>query len=239
MNVECPQCRHKVPHTPDPRLSAWCPKCGADFDPPAAEADPAGAVPEPPTAVEQPAAATGTAWGCPLPYFHARLASGWSVDPTIFRVYLAGHDLLFINLGVTSLEAPDSSRPAAPAGGGLLVAAVAAVATQVAAAHAQATLDRLNHVLKLADEKVLREYAAEDEKSFVLSAEDVRDVRIDPSSVWGTLFGAKHSALLRFDHEARGDVTLQLISINDVSNALTELPRVFKNVAVNISWNSL
>jgi hypothetical protein len=236
MKLECPQCRNELPNNPDPDLASWCPVCGAEFDPTLAAEEAGEAVPELPG--EEKAAAAGRPWGCPLPYFHARIASSWSVDQTIFRVYLAGRDLLFINLGVASLEAPDSAQQAAPPGGGLLVAAVAAAATY-AAAHAQATLDRLNSVLKVADEDVLRQYAAEDEKSFVLSAEDIRDVRIDPRSFWGSLFAAKHSALLRFEHAARGDVTLQLVSINDVSNALEGLPQVFKHVAVNVSWNSL
>jgi hypothetical protein len=237
MAVECPHCQQPIP-VDGFRLRSWCPNCGRELstsprnDPAAEPATTEAPRLRPAEGLPRLAGAAGGK----LPYFHVRIAS--SGPRTAYRIYIAGTDLLFIHLGVQSLDPGHHARQgAAITGGGLIGGLIGSVAAE----EARARIARLTRSLDAADERILRRFAAEDEDSFTLATGDLRDLRIEPRSVWQALKrGPGCAALLRFTHPERGDMTLELLAIDDVTAAVRELRRLYGDaVQVKVSWNSL
>src|SRR5262249_58058669 len=122
-----------------------------------------------------------------LPHFHVRVTTFWNWSPTIHRVYASGRDLLFINLGVDSLNPQEASRRAAwGMGGGLLGALIGYYMAQ----NAQAKLDRIKRALEYADDEVLREFVRDDSSSFIVSADELDAVCLEPAGFWRKLFSS-------------------------------------------------
>jgi hypothetical protein len=172
-----------------------------------------------------------------LTHFHVRVTSFWNWSTTIHRVYVAGNDLLFVHLGVVSLDPEDAGRrTAASMGGGLIPALIGTFS----AMRAREELKRLTKALEAADEDVLRQFIREDQQSFLLSVAEIGNVCIEAPSIWRKMFSNGCSALLTWDHATRGPMKMELLDIRDVGTAIPEAQRLFgPSVRVNVSWNSL
>src|SRR5262249_26060726 len=90
------------------------------------------------------------------------------------------------------------------------------------------------------DENLRRRFAEEDPESFTMSRQGVRDLRIEPPSLWDKFnWREEVAAKVRFLHPAHGPMTLDLPCFDDVGKAIAELPKAFPNeVQVTASWNS-
>jgi hypothetical protein len=172
-----------------------------------------------------------------LPQFHVRVTTFWNWSPTIHRVYVSGRDFLFVHLGVNTLDPDEMARRAAwSMGGGLLPALIGYFAAQ----RARAKLDRIRRSLEHADEDVLREFAAEDPGSCILSVDDLDAVSLEGASFWRKLFSAGCSSLLTWTHPKRGKMTMELLSVQDSTVAVGEVKRLFgERARVNVSWDAL
>jgi hypothetical protein len=172
-----------------------------------------------------------------LAHFHVRLTSFWNWSTKIHRVYVVGRDLLFVHLGVNSLDPEDAGRQtAASLGGGLIPALIGSFSTM----RAREELQRLERALAAADEDVLRQFVAEEKQSFLLRADEIGEVVIEAASVWRKMFSYGCTALLTWRHAQRGVMKMELPTIRDVGPAVAEVQRLFGQAAqVNISWNSL
>ncbi len=118
-----------------------------------------------------------------MTHFHARLYRGWFPSQTIYRIYVTDTDLLFIHLGVRTLHPEEYAQVNATSGGGLIGAVIGYCAANVA----RERLDRITKALEVADEEVLRQFAEEDEDSFILAFGDIQDVRFEKKTLWSTL----------------------------------------------------
>lgn len=173
-----------------------------------------------------------------LPYFHARVVGSiWSPDHKIYRIYVAVTDLLVINLGVNTLTPEQAARQQTGAMGGGLIPALVGGYT---AAKTKAKIERWAKALADADETVLRQFIAEDDTSFILSKNDMDHMRVEPHSFWTKMkAGADTVARVTFTHAARGDMTLAPLTLEDVTAAANELPKLMGHkVTVKISWES-
>jgi hypothetical protein len=172
-----------------------------------------------------------------LPYFHVRIAA-WTADRIVHRVYLSDTTLYFIHLGICALDADvTGTQVSTGVGGGLLGGAVG----QLAKMAAQARIDEVTKALRHSGAEGLRQLVDDGGPHFALEVADIRKVRLDPRGWWGVFVTtAQHAARLRLEHETRGKMTLDLLHIDDVTTAVQELPRIFKDdVTINLSWNSL
>jgi hypothetical protein len=129
----------------------------------------------------------------PGPFFLARRLSG---DEGVFRVTVLGDRLLFYKMayGAGVIAGPAADEPA-----GLQGWAQAEVRDKFLAEM---------QVLEESDAATLLYLAAENEESFAVSAEDVREARIDPApkakSLLQGLSAPPHEGLLRLTHARRG-----------------------------------
>jgi hypothetical protein len=238
--IRCTNCSwvfSPTPGTPPP----WCPHCGADLkaepaDRPPQSAAQASAPPEPPRVPEIPPPAAEVnpepaPFRPPVPFFQARRAPSWADQGCLYRVYVTGTDLLFIALGAGFVHGAQFAAVGGAIGG--LVGA--AVAWQK---HKQ--MEQRLQVLNGADEAALRQLTDERTDSFRVAAADVHDIRIDPPSGWSRFLRQSQCAgLLKLTHAETGEITLELPTVEDVSAALAELPRLFGTaLQVNVSWRS-
>jgi hypothetical protein len=173
----------------------------------------------------------------PLPYFHAKFYSTWTTNQTIYRVYFTNTDLLFVHLGIATLDPEESLRQSTyvPGGGAVSALILAAVNSFVAAAGRE-RLDRLNKALAAADEEILRKFVEGDEESFALSFEEMRDVRLEEKTFWASMMCRHLVAFLKFTSASRGDLTLALISIHDMPTLAEQLRRAFGDVPCDVTF---
>jgi hypothetical protein len=169
--------------------------------------------------------------GAPLPYFHARGAPAKSDGGVmLYRVYPAEGEFLFIGLGVSTL---DRERQARAAGGtigaaGLVPGLIKGFNVYMHSMNLERHQALLRALERVNDLNPLRRFAEEDPMSFTLAQEGVRDLSIDPPSIWDEL--AHHgdiAAKLRFIHPGRGKMAFDLPSFADVSGAVKELSQRF------------
>ena len=72
---------------------------------------------------------------------------------------------------------------------------------------------------------------------YVVCPEDVAEVRIDPPSFWGRLFGAEQEGVLKFYHRWEGKKALALATAKDVRQAAEAATRLFGDVVqINLPW---
>jgi hypothetical protein len=151
-------------------------------------------------------------------YFNARVPSLF-FGSYVHRVYVVGDDLIFINLGVTTLDPSTiSQRTTMAMGGGLLPALVG----WAAAAHAQDQLDKVERLLAGATEPQIREYLAKTRKGFELSISDVKCAVLENKGFFD-FAGPECKAILRLKHSRRGEMALHLLNMDDMTTAASEL----------------
>jgi hypothetical protein len=96
--------------------------------------------------------------------------------------------------------------------------------------------------LVCADAPTLLRHAADSDGSFIASAENVREIRLDPPSLGGQIFygidGTRQEAVLRLVHGVLGTITVGLLDREHVLAATQELPRLFGEAAhINVVWS--
>lgn len=172
-----------------------------------------------------------------LNHFHARFSPRRYGAGTIHRVYLTDDEMWFIDIGVTTLNSQlKSQQVAMQFGGGLFPA----LAGKVAAQKNEHEVQRWTKALDGIDEKRLREFVASDSMCFSINAKEVCEVRLDPRGFWDLLTrGSDCKAILRMNHVNRGKMALELLTINDVSLCLAEIPRLIPSAQINVNWKSL
>ena len=238
-------CTHcSKPITPDAggRLPPWCRHCGADYK--AAAPAPPPSPPQTPTSpavtdrpapaparVEAPSPPTGAAPA--LRYFHA--CNGSLGSDEVYRVYVTDFDLLVFQLGPGSVSQgqflPRTKGRYYGAGG--LVGAIALWRESQRLSRAARVRDQL----ETADEEMLREYATARDGGYVVGPDDVDEIRIDPPSFWGRLFGAEQEGVLRIHHRYEGKKVLALATARDVRQAAEAATRLFGEAArINLAW---
>ena len=175
-----------------------------------------------------------------LPFLHVRYKASGALNRRIYRAFLDGDDFLFISLHTNRLserlDSPTDGLVSAGLVGGLLAGVNAYCQMQAR----EECRKRTRLVDGMTDDTLLRQFIEEDPESFVMSMQGVRDVRIEPPSLWDKFNWREEIAgKIRLLHPDHGQMTLDLPCFDDVSKALAELPRRFPNeVQFPASWNA-
>ena len=227
------------------RLPPWCRYCGADLKSPPASTPPPP-TPTPPTPpssdvtdrlplvparVEAPAPRIVA--GQELRFFHAYNGSLGGDD--LYRIYVTDYDLLVFQLGPGSVshgQFVPRTKVRSYRGGGMIGAVAMWRESQRLSRAA-----RVRDMLEMADEEMLRQYAGARDGGYVVGPDDVDEVRIDPPSFWGRLFGAEQEGVLRIHHRFEGKKVLALATAKDVRQAAEAATRLFGDgVRINLPW---
>jgi hypothetical protein len=174
-----------------------------------------------------------------LQYFHVRLCSFWGPKRTIHRVYVTETDFLFIHLDVATLHPEDYAHEVpAVTGGGAIPALIGAAVSKYVATVARDRLDRLTKSLDAADEDVLREFIEGDQNSFILSFQEIQDVRIERKTVWSSLLCRDLLAYLTWSSASRGQESFALIAPHEMVTVAEEAKRIFGEIECDLSWRA-
>jgi hypothetical protein len=184
--------------------------------------------------------------GRSLPFFHVRFKPPKGDRARrIDRVFLTENEFLFISLHTSTLNLERGiSRTTGMINGGLVAGLATGLVAGVNAYCQMMTFEeyraRTRALDGVTDEHLLRQFAGEDPESFTLPMQEIRDVRIEPPSVWDKFNGrGEIAAKVQLDHPEHGKLTLDLPCFDDVGKAMEELPKVFGNeVQITASWNS-
>jgi hypothetical protein len=242
LTVSCPSCSAAVVSDEIGRLPPWCSRCGstlkAKAEAPRTPAQSAAAnhVPDEPVpaAAEEPAAEATPL--VTLPYFQACIPNFSSDEHELFRVYLAGNDLLVFKLGVGGVNSghfqPRTKQRRMGTG-------IAGAIAQMAEMERVRFAKRIEE-LDTCDEAGLRLRAAAGDGSFTAAPTDLRDVRVDGPSWWYRyLCSVDHYAVLKFKHAQQGRMSLALPALSDARRAVEGLTQMFGDlVQVNLTWGS-
>jgi hypothetical protein len=235
LTVECRKCSQLISNPDGSRLPPWCPRCGADLRLAGADVRVAP--------VESTQIQTRPLPPRPAPQEGARpvvtLSSGRFFaayrGSDLYRVYVTETDLLVLKIGSEQVPPDRGTARVAVALGGLLGGVLASVAAWATPPNTR--LDDRANLFDMSDEHSLRLYAREGHGSFVADPEDIDDLRLEPPSTLGRLFGSKTEAVLTFRHRKEGRVTLKLQSTHDVRVAVVGLSRLFGDaVAIRVPW---
>jgi hypothetical protein len=153
----------------------------------------------------------------PTPFFLAYTR----VPGATYRVSRVGQNLLFLNMGACLTEEPKENEHNQLLTMGAIGGLMAGLQqyTKLTAYHKFVEImDRL----RAAGERELFQLAAEYPGSFLVSADDLREARIDPPSFWMRLEGTV-AGRLRLPDTGDGKWTLNLPKPKDLSTATREL----------------
>jgi hypothetical protein len=163
----------------------------------------------------------------PGPFFLVQRTGGGG---GVYRVTFLGSRLLFYRMAYG--EGISSGRPPEQMG--------ALEAWASAGLHDKFLAEM--RVLDEADGATLLHLAAESDESFAVSADDVRELHIDPPStkkyLLHGLYDTPHEGQLKLVHARRGTITFAFLFREQVLLATQELPRLFGDaVKVNVVWS--
>jgi hypothetical protein len=169
-------------------------------------------------------------------FFHACVPSYSENDHSLYRIYVTDRDLLFFKIGVGPVSMGEVLPRTRPNRIGPNVGLAGAVA-ELADAHQRHMAERIAE-LDAANEAMLRAFAEERDRGFVIGPDDVASMSLSGPSLWYRwLCSVEHQAVWKFKHRTEGRWKLALPALRDARRAAEHLPRIFgERVQVSLAW---
>jgi hypothetical protein len=144
-------------------------------------------------------------------------------------MYFTDADLLFMRLGCCS---SNTVPPGAMVAGALFgLAGMLVVSALANGEKADHEVDRRGRLLDMADEEALRRYLKEGDGSFAVARKDVRQVCLEPVSLWKrSMFNNSSGPLLTLTHAEVGDLVWELPSSQELQLVCKRLRELLGDV---------